>query len=285
MEYPRISIVTPSYNQAKYLSETIESILSQNYPNLEYIIVDGGSTDGSVEIIKQYSSKLSYWVSEPDKGLYHALQKGFAQATGEVMGWLNSDDMLHKGSLFVLANIFTDLPQVNWLQGRPTEYDETGMVTNSTDPISSRYHFYLKRYVNGSFIQQESTYWRRSLWDGCGAYISDEYKYAGDFELWMRFFSKDQLYCTQALIGGYRVRKSQLSRTFFNEYIDECTHIIDKQVLTAQQVDRLKSIKFFEKYILKIRIIKLIFINRYNALFDNGNLIKFNFNANKFYME
>lgn len=88
MNYPKISIVTPSFNQAEYLEQTILSVIDQNYPNLEYIIIDGGSADKSIEVIKKYENKLSYWISENDKGLYNALQKGFQKTTGEIMGWI-----------------------------------------------------------------------------------------------------------------------------------------------------------------------------------------------------
>ena len=93
MNYPKISIVTPSFNHAQFLEETILSVISQNYPDLEYIIIDGGSTDGSVEIIKKYEQYLTYWISEPDNGQSDALNKGFTRATGDIYGWLNSDDL------------------------------------------------------------------------------------------------------------------------------------------------------------------------------------------------
>ena len=92
LSYPKISIVTPSFNQGKYIEQTIQSVLTQNYPNLEYIIIDGGSTDKTVDIIKKYEQQLSYWVTEPDKGQTDAINKGFAKCTGEIFNWINSDD-------------------------------------------------------------------------------------------------------------------------------------------------------------------------------------------------
>ena len=104
--WPRISIVTPSCNQGRFLEETIRSVLLQGYPNLEYVIIDGGSSDGSVDIIRKYESQLAYWDSRPDSGMYYAINEGFAHSTGDIMAWLNSDDMYTPWSLRVVGEIF-----------------------------------------------------------------------------------------------------------------------------------------------------------------------------------
>jgi glycosyltransferase involved in cell wall biosynthesis len=122
--FKKISIVTPTYNQGQYIEETIQSVLNQNYPNLEYIIIDGGSTDGTVELIKKYEKHLKYWVSEPDKGQANAINKGLKHCTGEIFNWLNSDDYLAPGALHAIGKAFTD-PKVDAVAGR-TIYFEDG---------------------------------------------------------------------------------------------------------------------------------------------------------------
>ena len=140
--YPKISIVTPTYNQGSYIEECIQSILDQGYPNLDYIIIDGGSIDNTVDIIKKYQDQLSYWVSEKDEGLYDALNKGFKKATGEIFGWLNSDDILHRKSLFTVADIFNSQAEVQWVQGLPTVIDQKGRIVLHLKPKFNKYDFF-----------------------------------------------------------------------------------------------------------------------------------------------
>ena len=182
-KFPKISIVTPTFNQGDYIEESILSIIDQKYPNLEFIIIDGGSTDNTIEVIKKYEHHITYWISQKDNGMYDALNSGFKRATGEIMGWLNSDDLLINKSLFTLADIFRNNADVEWLQGHPCLADESGRIVFQRQQRASRFSFYLKEYHDGIFIQQESTYWRRSLWENQEPVLSSDYTYAGDFEL------------------------------------------------------------------------------------------------------
>jgi glycosyltransferase involved in cell wall biosynthesis len=214
--WPRISLVTPVFNSAKYIEQTIRSVLAQNYPNLEYFIIDGGSTDGSVEIIRKYESQISGWVSEPDSGMYDAINKGFARTSGELMGWISATDQLHTGALAVVGSVFRDLPQVEWITGRPTGFSEDGMTVTILDvPRWSR-----KRFLAGAnrYIQQESTFWRRSLWEKAGSHVDASRRSGSDFELWLRFFHHAQLHSVDALIGGFRVHPDSDSISALDSY-------------------------------------------------------------------
>src|ERR1035437_4288596 len=126
--YPKISVITPSFNQGKYLESTIKSVLEQDYPNLEYIVIDGGSEDNSVEIIKKYEKHLAYWESVKDKGQSHAINKGFAIATGEILAWLNSDDTYEQNAIYNIAEWFRKYPELDFIYGDVNIIDEKGAV-------------------------------------------------------------------------------------------------------------------------------------------------------------
>ena len=181
MSVPRISIVTPSFNHAQFLEQTLCSVLDQNYENLEYIVVDGGSTDRSVEIINQYAPRLAYWVSEPDGGHGNALNKGFKRSTGEIMAWLNSDDLYFPWTLHTVAEIFAAHPEISWVTSHSNAVvDQKGRVVSADRNYSNKYDYLLGRCN----IQQELTFWRRSLWDRAGGNINEDYKLMVDGELW-----------------------------------------------------------------------------------------------------
>lgn len=261
-KYPKITVVTPSYNQAAYLEDTIASIVNQGYPNLEYIIIDGGSTDNSVEIIKKYEDQLAYWVSEKDNGLYHGIQKGFEKSTGEIMCWINSDDMHHKRSLFTIAELFTALPDINWIMGKNTFYDVEGRTfVYDTDMYHERWSRWKMYDYDGMFIQQESIFWRRSLWVKSGAYIDDKLSLAGDADLWLRFFRHDKLYSTTFLLSGFRFRNgNQKSKDLREEYIAELKMLIKRETSSVR-------IKRYLFYVKAIKIIaKLIPVKKYRNM-------------------
>ena len=179
---PRITISTPSYNQGQFIEETIRSVLLQGYPNLEYIVIDGGSTDDSIDIIQKYADFLTYWVSEPDRGQSDAINKGFTRSTGELMGWLNSDDYLAPGALFKLATHYKS--GLHWWNGNALNLEPDG---------SLRGYPQLKQQITRNhllhactIITQVSTFWTRELWDKVGAVVSDIHL-AMDYDLWLRF--------------------------------------------------------------------------------------------------
>ena len=181
---PRISIITPSFNQAPFLKQTIDSVLSQNYPNLQYIIIDGGSTDGSVEIIRKYAPHLAYWVSEPDRGQAHALNKGFARATGSIHAYLNSDDYYEKGALETAAEMLSDASTA-WLCGALRYFDDSGFERTDfyeAEPPDANAAFdWFYRYR----INQPATFWTADLTAACGPF-NETLRYVFDWEFFTR---------------------------------------------------------------------------------------------------
>jgi glycosyltransferase involved in cell wall biosynthesis len=184
--WPRISIVTPSYNQGQFIEETIRSVLLQEYPNLEYIIIDGGSTDNSVDIIKKYEPWLTYWESLPDRGQSHAINKGFSHASGEIFAWLNSDDLLCENSLARVAKIFVE-SNCDVLSGN-TIYVESGKKGNKKIPSMISTSQMLRFYLSAA--PQPSTFWKRKCWDLYGP-LDEKLHYRMDYALFLCFAASE----------------------------------------------------------------------------------------------
>jgi glycosyltransferase involved in cell wall biosynthesis len=185
---PKISIVTPSFNQADYLEDTLRSVGGQRYPRLEHIVVDGGSSDGSVDIIRRYESHLAYWISEPDRGQVHAINKGIARSTGEVVAFLNSDDMYLPGSLMAVGEHFRTHPRCQWLCGNTLLFGHQGHATELVEAVVPRSAGQCLSWAYQA--PQPGMFWRRHLVnDG----FAEKWRYCFDHEFYMRL-----------LLGGLR---------------------------------------------------------------------------------
>jgi len=178
----RVTIVTPSFNQAPYLEATIQSVLIQDYPEIEYFIMDGGSTDGSLEIIKKYADKLAGWVSEPDKGQTDAINKGFARATGDVLAWLNSDDTYEPGAVTQAVELLAQHPEISMIYGDCNYIDEAGRVIGRFPAAQTDYRRLREGYVH---IPQQASFFRADLVHRVGQ-LDPTFYFAMDYDLWVR---------------------------------------------------------------------------------------------------
>lgn len=266
----KISIVTPCLNSERYLRDTIGSVISSRGDfELEYIVVDGGSTDSTIEIVKSQEPHLARWVSEKDKGLYDAIAKGFEMSSGEIMAWINSDDLYFPWTLDLVTRLFAAFPQVEWISTlTPTSVDAGGDIAK----IRRLAGFAKRAFLDGvyvgfggvgdprsaDFIQQESTFWRRSLWDKAeGPRVLRAYRLAGDFALWSAFVAHADLHGIEAPLGAFRVRDNQLSTSNVGAYLDEVRAALGKLRRRSRYAPPSQTIgaaKYQGKYLLKDRL-------------------------------
>jgi glycosyltransferase involved in cell wall biosynthesis len=196
-----VSIITPSFNQARYLEDTIRSVLDQDHPHLEYIIVDGGSTDGSQEIIQKYAHRLAWWVSEKDQGQTDAINKGFARAQGDVLAWLNSDDTYAPGAVSSALALLQANPKISLVYGDTNFIDENGKILGAFPAAQTDYKRLRRGYVH---IPQQAAFFRADIWKQVGP-LDPSFFFAMDYDLWVRIASVSQLLYTRQLWANFRL--------------------------------------------------------------------------------
>jgi glycosyltransferase involved in cell wall biosynthesis len=205
-KFPKITIITPSYNQENFIEKTIHSVLSQNYPNLEYIVMDGGSIDGTIDVLKKYSDKL-IWVSEKDRGQSHAINKGLSQATGDVIAFLNSDDVYEPGALLAVGEFFADHPDAFWLTGWCHTVNTQGQEIRKLSTLYKRFWLIWRSYTALlvlDYVSQPATFWRREAIEKVGEF-NENLHYAMDYDYSLRVGKHYKLWVLPRYLACFRI--------------------------------------------------------------------------------
>lgn len=255
---PKISLITPTLNQGKFIRDAIQSVLSQNYPNLEYIVIDGGSTDHTVDILKSYGNKL-IWISEKDKGQSDAINKGLKMATGEVISYLNSDDYLQPGVLTKIGAFFAGNTQAFWVTGKCYTVDDKGREARKL--ITLYKNIFLKYLRNRNifyivqFISQPSTFWRRSVLDKIGLFDTG-LSYDMDYDYWLRIWQKYRLYFLDDYLSSYRVHRASKAvlspETQFQVEFDIIRRYTDSNViLSLHKLHSLLALLIYRQFLIR----------------------------------
>ncbi|HUE98444.1 MAG TPA: glycosyltransferase family 2 protein, partial [Anaerolineales bacterium] len=203
-DLPLVSIVTPTFNQARYIEATIQSVLAQDYPRIEYIIIDGGSTDGTVDIIRKYEGRLASWVSEPDKGQTDAINKGFARAKGDILAWINSDDTYQPGAIAAAVRYLEDHPAVGLVYGDCNFINKTGRVIGKFNAAQTDLPLLRRGYVH---IPQQASFFRAGLWRQVGP-LDPSFYFAMDYDLWTRLAARSDIKYVPQTWANFRLHTS-----------------------------------------------------------------------------
>jgi glycosyltransferase involved in cell wall biosynthesis len=225
MSQALVSIITPSYNQARFLEETIRSVFSQDYPSLEYIIIDGGSSDGSLDIINRYASQLAWWVSEPDQGQTDAINKGFAHARGEIFAWLNSDDSYLPGAISEAVTFLQTHPQAAMVYGDSNLIDEQGNIIGRFPARQTDLSKLLRGTVH---IPQQASFFRASYWKQVGP-LDLSFQFAMDYDLWVRMAKLAPLLYTPRLWANFRLHGAGKSVTMDDRCYPEMMRVYRRE--------------------------------------------------------
>ena len=200
-----VSIVTPSFNQKPYLEATIRSVLEQDYPRIEYLVVDGGSTDGSVDIIRKYADKLTWWVSETDKGQTDAINKGFGRADGQILAWINSDDTYQLGAVSAAVKYLQEHAEIGMVYADCNFIDGHGRVIGKFGAAQTDYKRLRQGYVH---IPQQTAFFRAELWQALGP-LDPSFYFAMDYDLWVRIAARSEIkYLPGQTWANFRIHTS-----------------------------------------------------------------------------
>jgi glycosyltransferase involved in cell wall biosynthesis len=257
--FPRITIITPSLNQAPYLDQTIQSVLGQGYPHIEYIIIDGGSTDGSADLIRKYQSRITYWVSEKDHGQAHAINKGLERATGDIIGYLNSDDYYLDGALARVADRFSRDPDVDLLHGRCRVVDQQGVKTGERVGSITRYDEILDLWDvwwnRRNFVQPE-VFWTKRISDKIAPFREDLF-WVMDYEYWVRILrAGGRVGFIDAELAAFRLQPNQKS-TQPERTAEELLQVVRPYIFSKDcSVSRWKRIELKGKWIFNAEFLK-----------------------------
>jgi glycosyltransferase involved in cell wall biosynthesis len=254
-EMPTLSIITPSYQQGDYIARTIQSVLDQGYPNLQYFVQDGGSKDSTVGVLKQYEDKLSGWTSEKDSGQSQAINLGFAHTDGEIMAWLNSDDLLLPGALATVADYFNRHPEVDVVYGNRLLIDEHDMQIGRW--ILPGHNSKVLSWVD--YVPQETLFWRRRIWDKAGGQIDESFRFAMDWDLLVRFRDAGAKFAhIPRFLGAFRIHEHQKTSAVINEIGHQEMDRIRERLL-GRVPDRKEVRKAVIPFLLKHVIIDKIY--------------------------
>ena len=253
-QLPSICIVTPSFNQGEFIESTIQSIINQKYPRLEYVVQDGGSTDNSVAIINKYASDIYKWESKIDKGQSHAINQGFIKSNGEIMGWLNSDDLLMPGTLHFVGNYFAHNPKVDVIYSNRILVDENSNLIGEW--VLPKHNNTILKWAD--FIPQETMFWRRKIWERVGG-INEDFQFAMDWDLITRFIAADAKFVRiPKFFGAFRIHTQQKTSVSINTKGIEEMEIIRRRCLgripTGKEIEGALT-RYYLAHILESRII------------------------------
>jgi glycosyltransferase involved in cell wall biosynthesis len=226
---PLVSIITPSFNQGLFIEETIRSVIHQEYSNLEYLIIDGGSTDNSIEIITKYENQISYWLSEPDNGQAHAINKGLRRANGEILGWINSDDILLPRAINRIVDYFNKHPDIDVVYSDANRIDEVGRIISKARLNDKRPVFSKKTIIGECTVTQPGSFWRRWVTDKVGL-LDENLNYVMDYELWTRMALGGATFArlSEKPLANFRLSKNSKTVSRFDQSGHEKLMLLNK---------------------------------------------------------